>query len=268
MTIFTVDELLKRGWTPALISKLLGNPDTIKKTTTGQSLQCYLQNKVFRNEKSKQFQKHVKKISAPTSQLVASVEDAFRKFFTPDFKRKIVLHIGPTNSGKTYQALQKLLKAETGCYLAPLRLLALENFEFLNNQDVKTSLLTGEEKMIVEDATHLSSTVEMGDLTNEYDVAVIDEVQLITDSQRGGNWLRALMQLKAHEIHLCGDPAVKGLIQRLIQLTGDELEIVNYERKTPLKIIPQKLSLKDIQPGDALICFLEKSFRDFQPFEK
>lgn len=57
------------------------------------------------------------------------------------------LHLGDTNTGKTYQALLRLRQARTGIYLAPLRILALENFERLNAEGVPCSLLTGEEEV-------------------------------------------------------------------------------------------------------------------------
>jgi len=55
-------------------------------------------------------------------------------------------------------------------------------------------------------ATHMSSTIEMCDLTQRYDVAVIDEIQMIADERRGHAWTQALLGLQAEEIHLCGDP--------------------------------------------------------------
>lgn len=75
-------------------------------------------------------------------------------------KRKVYLHLGDTNTGKTYQALQRLMQSSLGIYLAPLRILALEVYERLNEEGVKCNLLTGEEEMRVEGAKHTSSTVE------------------------------------------------------------------------------------------------------------
>ena len=57
-------------------------------------------------------------------------------------RRKLILHIGPTNSGKTYTAMQKLENADTGYYLAPLRLLALEGYEGLKEHGIDSSLIT------------------------------------------------------------------------------------------------------------------------------
>ena len=58
--------------------------------------------------------------------------------------RRFVLHIGPTNSGKTYQAIRALEQASSGVYLGPLRLLALEMYDRLNRNGTPCSLLTGE----------------------------------------------------------------------------------------------------------------------------
>ena len=75
-----------------------------------------------------------------------------------------------------------------GVYCGPLRLLALEVFESLNRQGVYTDLSTGQEKREVDFSTHISCTVEMVRLDKEYDVAVIDEIQMIANDQRGFAW--------------------------------------------------------------------------------
>ena len=62
-----------------------------------------------------------------------------------EMSRRFVLHIGPTNSGKTYQSIQALEQAESGVYLGPLRLLALEMYDTLNRDGTPCNLLTGEE---------------------------------------------------------------------------------------------------------------------------
>lgn len=65
------------------------------------------------------------------------------------FPRMFYIHCGPTNSGKTYQALEALKGAENGVYLGPLRLLACEVYDTLNDSDVPCRLLTGEEHIEV-----------------------------------------------------------------------------------------------------------------------
>lgn len=75
-----------------------------------------------------------------------------------------------------------------GLYCGPLRLLALEAFEKLNNAGAATNLRTGQEIREVPDASHVSSTIEMVNLDKRYDVVVIDEIQMIADKVRGDNW--------------------------------------------------------------------------------
>ena len=97
-------------------------------------------------------------------------------------KRKWVAHIGPTNSGKTYQALLSLASARNGVYCGPLRLLAWEIHEKLcdgaiDGKKVPCDLLTGQEKILFPNSQHCSSTIEMIDLKFCVDVAVVDEVR-------------------------------------------------------------------------------------------
>jgi hypothetical protein len=104
-------------------------------------------------------------------------------------RRRIIYHGGPTNSGKTYHALKRLRETEgTGLYCGPLRLLALEIYERLNREGVYTNLLTGQEKKELPYSTHTSCTLEMVDITKPYNVAVIDEIQMIADENRGYAW--------------------------------------------------------------------------------
>lgn len=73
--------------------------------------------------------------------------------------RKIIFHTGPTNSGKSYNALRRLAEAKSGVYCAPLRLLATEVFVKLNSQGVPCDLYIGDDKREMENANHVSCTV-------------------------------------------------------------------------------------------------------------
>ena len=146
-------------------------------------------------------------------------------------RRKVIYHGGPTNSGKTYHALEALRGAKTvdysnpnslaprapglvpegtnfptptgvakglsepmgGIFCGPLRLLALEVYEDMNARGVYCSLLTGQERKEVPFADHVSCTIEMVNINRAYDVAVIDEIQMIGSPQRGHAWTRALL---------------------------------------------------------------------------
>jgi len=173
--------------------------------------------------------------------------------------RKVYYHMGPTNSGKTYHALEALAASEKGSYLAPLRLLASEVFDTLNEKGVATNLLTGEEIVEVPHAQHYSSTIEMARLKDEFECVVIDEIQMITDVQRGWAWTRALVHMNADEIHICGDASAKDLVEKILSLTGDELIIKEYERMTELVIEKNPVQLSDLQKGDALIVFSRRN---------
>lgn len=172
--------------------------------------------------------------------------------------RKLYLHLGETNTGKTYNAMQRLKEAEKGIYLSPLRILALENYERLNSEGVKCSLMTGEEEIIVEGAKHISCTIEKLDINEEYDVAVIDEIQMINDDQRGAAWTRALLGLRSSEIHICGAINAKKVLLKIIDDCQDEYEFKEYKRNIPLEIQDESFHYKDIQDGDALVVFSKK----------
>ncbi len=173
--------------------------------------------------------------------------------------RKIIYHMGPTNSGKTYHAIQALCAAKKGCYLAPLRLLASELFDTMNNKGVKTTLLTGEEVVEVPGASHYSSTIEMAKLNERFDCAVIDEVQMLTDTQRGWAWTRALINIQADEVHVCGDHSVLELVKKVLALCGDTLEVKEYTRMTELQVMDHQIPLTQLKKNDALIVFSRRN---------
>ena len=177
-------------------------------------------------------------------------------------KRKFYIHLGDTNTGKTYNAIEKLKSAKKGFYLSPLRILALEIFERLNNDNVICDLSTGEEEVIKLGATHMSCTIEKANLKQDYDIVVIDEIQMINDSQRGNAWTRALLGLKCREIHICGALNSKDILKTIIEDCGDEYEIKEYKRNTPLEVQYKSFNYKDVNDGDALIVFSKKRDRE------
>ncbi|MBQ1289782.1 MAG: hypothetical protein IIY28_00380 [Lachnospiraceae bacterium] len=83
-------------------------------------------------------------------------------------KRSFVLHIGPTNSGKTHDAIEDLKRNLPGTYLGPLRLLALEMFDRINAAGIPCSMLTGEESIPVDNAQIVSSTIELCDYRTHF----------------------------------------------------------------------------------------------------
>lgn len=211
-----------------------------------------------------------------TSHIPTIIAEEFTKYFPANpkdeyekarkIKRKVLLHLGETNTGKTYKAIERLMQAEKGVYLAPLRILALENFEKLNREGVPCHLITGEEEILTPGAKHVCSTIEKLNTAETYDVAVIDEIQMIADSQRGQAWTRALLALECNEIHICGAINAKELIVKILEDCGDYFDIIEYKRQTPLEILPRPFTLKDAEKGDALVAFSKKRVLELSRF--
>ncbi len=178
-------------------------------------------------------------------------------------QRRFILHIGPTNCGKTYQALERLKTAQNGVYLGPLRLLALEVYEKMKDCSIPCTMLTGEERIYEDGSLVTASTVEMLDIDQEYDIAVIDEAQMIADSDRGHSWTRAILGVRAKEVHVCMSPAAQKVVTHLIDLCNDTYEIRRYERKTPLLCEEEAFRFpEDVKEGDALIVFTKRAVLD------
>ncbi|KAF7298373.1 ATP-dependent RNA helicase [Mycena kentingensis (nom. inval.)] len=203
-------------------------------------------------------------------------------------KRKFIMHVGPTNSGKTHHALRALAAAQSGVYAGPLRLLAHEIWERFNigqvvplgatEEDIaaaksvpfgidhpfarKCNMVTGEEVKIVDDLSGLAScTVEMLSLSKRVEVAVIDEIQMMLDPYRGSVWTDVVLGMCADEIHLCGEDTVVPLVRRILEQTGDELVVREYERLTPLSVESTSLNndLTRIQQGDCVVAFSRRA---------
>lgn len=179
---------------------------------------------------------------------------------TRKMKRHFVLHIGPTNSGKTYEAMQRIREKGEGIYLAPLRLLAFEQYESLNADGYLCNLITGEEQEIIPGAKIQTSTVEMMSPVKEYSVAVIDEAQMLADKDRGWAGTAAILGLCCPEIHICAAPHAKDLIIRLIEECADTYEVSVHTRKTQLVADMSKFRFpRDVKKGDALIVFSKRN---------
>ncbi|KAF7998578.1 hypothetical protein HCN44_010986 [Aphidius gifuensis] len=146
--------------------------------------------------------------------------------------RKILFHAVPTNSRKTYHALKLCRKAKSGLYCGPLKPL-----KYLINTPY--DLVTGEERLFTNGKKFSIRTCCMYCRKERINapcaVAVIDEIQLIKDYARGWAWIRALLSMRAEEIHLCGVASAIDLVRTLCLTTGDIFD-VNNKRLTKLEI--------------------------------
>ena len=180
---------------------------------------------------------------------------------TRRLRRKIHLHVGPTNSGKTYQALQALMREPArGIYCGPLRLLAWEVCEKIRDSGLACSLVTGQEIDIQGDedgSAHKACTIEMTDLRSRFKIGIIDEGQLFGDKSRGWAWTQAFLGLQAEEIHVCGSENLVDIVEKMAALCGDEIVAKNmYERLSPLSVGAKSVeSWGNILPGDCIVGF-------------
>ena len=173
-----------------------------------------------------------------------------------NIKRHFILHIGETNTGKTHDALEDFYNAGSGMYLAPLRLLALEIQEMSLARGINCSLTTGEEKDIRDGAKHLSCTVEKMDMSRHFDVCVIDEAQMVADSDRGWAWTEAILGVNADVVHVCMSPNAIHIVKMLIKMCGDTYTDIRHKRNSRLIVEDHDFIFPDdIRDGDALVAF-------------
>ncbi|UKJ88491.2 ATP-dependent RNA helicase [Theileria orientalis] len=178
---------------------------------------------------------------------------SFESDATNKVRRNVYLHIGPPNSGKTHEAISRLSKAKNGIYCSPLRLLAWEMYSRLNGSNVPCALLTGQEE--VDNNEHISCTVEMVPYERKYEVAVLDEMQMVGDTTRGYAWTKAFWGLKTHELHICGSNSCLTLAKKLADIRGDVLELYKHTRLGKLKVLDNIVKLESLEPGDCVVCF-------------
>jgi ATP-dependent RNA helicase SUPV3L1/SUV3 len=143
--------------------------------------------------------------------------------------RTIIAHIGPTNSGKTRAALQRLAASHSGVYCGPLRMLAWEAYETLASvHALKCNLVTGQERQQQHGARHTACTVEMADVDVPVACCVVDEGQMLASAQRGWAWTRVLLGMRCKQLHVCGEARMLPALQLMAAACGDTIEVVRY----------------------------------------
>lgn len=172
------------------------------------------------------------------------------------------LHLGPTNSGKTYNALENLCEEYernpigTYVYAGPLRMLAFEVYEKLAERygAENVGFITGEEQ-VNPDAPILATTVEMAPV--EGDVLIIDEAHWIIDDDRGHYWTKLLIGAKFRRIHVIAAREVKDDILPLVRDSW-EVESFEYERRTGITF-DGTIPLAKVPAKTAVVCFSRRS---------
>src|SRR6476620_8576196 len=165
----------------------------------------------------------------------------------------VIAHLGPTNSGKTHDALRFLVENGRGIYAAPLRMLAQEAHRRLATEigEDRVGLVTGEER-INPDAPIVCCTAEMAPERGE--TLVLDEVQWAEDEERGSAWTRLMLGAEYRHILLLG--AVEAL--PLVRNAFPQVEVRFFERKTPLEWTGKK-AITGLRPGTVIVAFSRRA---------
>jgi len=174
--------------------------------------------------------------------------------------RRWIALLGPTNSGKTHRSIEAMAAAERAIYLSPLRLMALENQERIESMGVPCSLVTGEEEIIREGATHFCCTVEeFARFRHEHwDVVVVDEVQMMADPQRGWAWVDALVSAHTPKLMMTGPALIEPSLRTLCELCEDQLQVQRTKRLSPVEVAKHAIALERLEPGSLLVAFSRK----------
>src|SRR5580692_9489262 len=132
---------------------------------------------------------------------------------------KVSAILGPTNTGKTFFAIERMLAHKSGMIGLPLRLLAREVYDRiikLRGQN-EVALITGEEKIVPKNPRFYVCTVEAMPLDIPVACLVIDEIQLCADPERGHVFTDRLLNARGEEeTMLLGSDTMRGIIQRFI----------------------------------------------------
>src|SRR6201996_6451856 len=155
---------------------------------------------------------------------------------------RVVAVLGPTNTGKTHLALERMLGHRTGMIGFPLRLLARENYDKISKLKGRNAvaLITGEEKIIPPYAQWFVCTVESMPLDRQVDFLAIDEIQLCGDAERGHIFTDRLLNARGrYETMFLGSDTIKPLLRKLVP----EAELVSRPRFSTLTYTgPQKVT--------------------------
>ena len=170
-----------------------------------------------------------------------------------NYSEKITALLGPTNTGKTYVAIEKMLQFDSGIFGLPLRLLAREVYDKCIDKigSEKVALITGEEKIIPNSADYFICTVESMPKNKDVDFVAIDEIQMCADRERGHIFTDRLLHARGKKLTMfLGSQVMAGIIGELI----DEVEFEKKERFSKLSYAGYK-KISRLDGKVAIIAF-------------
>jgi ATP-dependent RNA helicase SUPV3L1/SUV3 len=169
------------------------------------------------------------------------------------FAARVKAVLGPTNTGKTHLAIERLLAHASGIIGFPLRLLARENYDRMvaRKGARHVALITGEEKIVPPDARWFSCTVEAMPLDRDAEFVAVDEIQLCADPDRGHVFTDRLLHARGLvETMFLGAETIRTLLHRLVP----QASIETRPRMSQLVHAgPAKLS--KLPPRTAVVAF-------------
>ncbi len=168
-------------------------------------------------------------------------------------KHNLLAILGPTNTGKTYYAFERLISYQSGIFGFPLRLLARENYDkAIEKLSIhKVALITGEEKILPKEAKYFFCTVESMPLNIDVECIAIDEVQLAADYERGHIFTDRILHLRGlYETIFLGSTTIQKILLKLFP----NIKIKTRDRFSKLSFLPKK-NLSKLNPRSAVIAF-------------
>ena len=168
-------------------------------------------------------------------------------------KSKITAVLGPTNTGKTFLAIETMLSFESGMMGFPLRLLAREVYDKVISKidRNKVALITGEEKIIPTNAKYYFCTVESMPIDKVLEFVGIDEIQMCSDHERGHIFTDRLLNLRGEKLTMfMGSNSMKNIIEKL----DEDIEYIDRKRLSKLTYSGHK-KISRIERKSAIIAF-------------
>jgi ATP-dependent RNA helicase SUPV3L1/SUV3 len=164
--------------------------------------------------------------------------------------RDVTAILGPTNTGKTHMAIERMLTHRTGVIGLPLRLLAREVYTRVCEKvgAERVSLITGEEKITPRFARYSVCTVEAMPRETEADFVAIDEVQLAGDLERGHVFTDRILHLRGKkETLLLGAATMRGILEKLLRginvITRPRLSQLLYAGQKKIMRLPHRTAI-------------------------
>ena len=171
--------------------------------------------------------------------------------------RNVTAVLGPTNTGKTHLAIERMLGHETGMIGLPLRLLAREVFNKVVQRAgaENVALITGEEKIIPPDPCYWVATVEAMPRETDAAFVAIDEIQLAADLERGHVFTDRILNLRgSQETLLLGAATMRGIVERLLPgvhiVTRPRMSVLAYAGQKKITRLPERSAIVSFSADD------------------